>query len=402
MMIILAFLLITLGFMVWPALSRRSQAISQEAENLRLYEQRKREIVSADYGDDEREQLLLELDYELIGNEEDRRRSTEAKPKQKMLTALVLFIIMISGVVFIYQDMGAQDELMATQLLNKMSTSKLTDAERATLKNRLRDASQSNPGNTEWLYLYARVLFADGQYVESADLFERVLVDLPLEAKADRAAALVQIAQAKFYIANQVASESIYEYVERALELEPGHPQGLGLAGILAYELNKNAAAFEHWKALWFNMSSSPEAASLENGIQQIAERLKAEGTVVDLSWMRRAEVKVNVSISAELKAQLNDNDAVFVMAKAVSGPVMPLAAMRVMAKDLPLQVVLNDSQGMVPGLALSKFDEVQIIARVAKGGQPMANPGDLQGIVKPVLVNSDEVVKLVIDQVVE
>jgi cytochrome c-type biogenesis protein CcmH len=116
---------------------------------------------------------------------------------------------------------------------------------------------------------------------------------------------------------------------------------------------------------------------------------------------MKRAEVQVLVSITDELKSQLKEGDAVFVMAKAVTGPVMPLAALRVLAKDLPMEVVLNDSQGMVPGLALSKFEEVQIIARVAKGGQPMANSGDFQGVIKPVVVKSDDIVELVIDQIV-
>lgn len=402
MMIILAFLLVTLGFMVWPALSRRTQTISQEAENLRLYEQRKEEILSADYEEEEREQLLLELDHELIANDDDRSSSSDVSPKIKIVTAFALFIVMISSVLVIYQDMGAKDELIATQLLNKMSTAKLTDSELVDLKESLRTASKNNPENTEWIYLYARMLFSDGEYTESVKMFEKILEGLPQEAKSDRAAALIQIAQGKFYIADQVASDSIYSYVERALKIEPNNSQGLGLAGILAYELNRNEEAFQHWKSLWFNMSTSPEAAALESGIQRIVARLEEEGKTVDLSWMKRAEVKVLVSISDELKAQLSDDDAVFVMAKAVSGPVMPLAAMKVMAKDLPKEVVLDDSLGMVPGLALTQFEEVQVIARVAKGGEPMAQAGDFQGVVKPVSVKDETAVSLVIDQIVE
>ena len=120
------------------------------------------------------------------------------------------------------------------------------------------------------------------------------------------------------------------------------------------------------------------------------------------MSWMTRAEVKVLVSISDELKAQLQDTDVVFVMAKALTGPVMPLAAMRIMAKDLPLQVSLNDSQGMVPGLSLSTFDQVQIIARVAKSGEPIAKPGDFEGTVSPVTVKSDDTISLIIESIVK
>jgi cytochrome c-type biogenesis protein CcmH len=401
MMITLVLLLVTLGFVVWPAFSHRSLIISREAENLRLYKQRKQEISEADYADEEREQMLLELDHELVANDADTKRADDVSPKQKILTAFALFVLMVTGVLFVYQDMGAQDELLATQLLNKMSKVQLTDQEQKILKGSLRKAADSQPENGEWLYLYARMLFADGQYVAGVASFEKILASLPLEAKADRAATLVQIAQGKFYIAEQKASDSIYSYVKRALAIEPNNSQALGLGGILAFELDQLEDALGHWKALWFNMSSSPEAGALEQGIQRIVERLEAKGQGVDLSWMKRAEIKVRVSINDELKQQLEEGDAVFVLAKAMSGPVMPLAAMRILAKDLPQDIILNDSLGMVPGLALSQFAQVQIIARVAKGGQPMANPGDFQGTLKPVDVTSGDVVELVIDQVV-
>lgn len=401
MIITLVLLLVTLGFVIWPAFSHRNLIVSREAENLRLYNQRKQEISEADYSDEEREQMLSELDLELVTSDADAATGSDATPKQKILTSFVLFILMVSGVLFVYQDMGAQDELIATQLLNKMTKAKLSDEEQQTLKESLRKASISQPDNGEWTYLYARMLFSDGQYMEGIAAFEKILASLPEEAKADRAATLVQIAQGKFYIADQTASKTIYGYIERALEIEPNNSQALGLGGILAFELGNLEEALAHWKALWFNMSSSPEAGALEQGIQRIVAALEEKGQTVDLTWMKRAEVKVRVSISDTLKSQLEEGDAVFVMAKAVTGPVMPLAAMRIMAKDLPQDVVLNDSQGMVPGLALSKFEEVQVIARVAKGGQPMANSGDFQGIIKPVAVKSDDSVELVIDQVV-
>ncbi len=85
-----------------------------------------------------------------------------------------------------------------------------------------------------------------------------------------------------------------------------------------------------------------------------------------------------------------------------MSGPVMPLAALRIMANELPSEVALNDSLGMVPGMSLTQFEEVQIIARVAKGGEPMAQAGDFQGVIKPVMVKSDDIVELVIDRIIE
>jgi cytochrome c-type biogenesis protein CcmH len=402
MIIILALLLVTLAFVVWPAFSHRNLKISREAENLRLYEQRKQEISDADYGNDEREQMLLELDHELVSSDADIKSGGDVSPKTKILTAFTLFIIMASSVLFLYQDMGAQDELLATQLLNKMTKAKLTAEEQQTLKESLRNASISKPENGEWLYLYARMLYADGQYVEGVATFKKILTTLPQEAMADRAATLVQIAQGQFNVADSAPKIETYKILQQALAIEPNNSQGLGLAGVIAFELDRYEEALVHWKALWFNMSNSPEAGALEQGIQRIAVRLEEQGKTVDLSWMKRAEVRVMVSISDELKAQLQEGDAVFVLAKATSGPVMPLAALKILAKDLPKEVVLDDSLGMVPGLALSKFEHVQVIARVAKGGQPMANPGDFQGIVSPVKVKDEGIVTLVINEIVK
>jgi cytochrome c-type biogenesis protein CcmH len=401
MIIILVLLLLTLGFVVWPAFSNRNHIASREAENVRLYEQRMQEISDSGYTDEEREQMLLELDHQLVDSETDITNGSEATPKKKILTSFVLFILMVSSVLFIYQDIGAQDELVATELLNKMSKVELSAAEKQTLKESLRKASMSKPENGEWLYLYARMLFADGQYVEGVATFEKILASLPENATADRATTLVQIAQGKFYLADQKANESIYTHIKEALAIEPNNSQALGLGGVLAFELGHLEEALIHWKGLWFNMSGSPEAGALEQGIQRIVARLEEQGKVIDISWMRRAEVKIRVSISDELKSRLKDDDVVFVLAKAETGPVMPLAAVRIMAKDLPIDVILNDSQGMVPGLALSNYEQVQVIARVAKGGQPMASSGDLQGIVQPVMVKSDDTVELVIDQIV-
>jgi cytochrome c-type biogenesis protein CcmH len=401
MIIILVLLLLTLGFVVWPAFSNRNHIASREAENVRLYEQRMQEISDSGYTDEEREQMLLELDHQLVDSETDITNGSEATPKKKILTSFVLFILMVSSVLFIYQDIGAQDELVATELLNKMSKVELSAAEKQTLKESLRKASMSKPENGEWLYLYARMLFADGQYVEGVATFEKILASLPEDATADRATTLVQIAQGKFYLADQKANESIYTHIKEALAIEPNNSQALGLGGVLAFELGHLEEALIHWKGLWFNMSGSPEAGALEQGIQRIVARLEEQGKVIDISWMRRAEVKIRVSISDELKSRLKDDDVVFVLAKAETGPVMPLAAVRIMAKDLPIDVILNDSQGMVPGLALSNYEQVQVIARVAKGGQPMASSGDLQGIVQPVMVKSDDTVELVIDQIV-
>ena len=97
--------------------------------------------------------------------------------------------------------------------------------------------------------------------------------------------------------------------------------------------------------------------------------------------------VSGHVSVSPEFKSKVSPDDTVFILARAVHGPRMPLAVFRMKAKDLPLVYVLNDSMAMSPEMKLSDFDQVVVVARISKSGDPMPHPGDLEavsGVVKP------------------
>ena len=67
----------------------------------------------------------------------------------------------------------------------------------------------------------------------------------------------------------------------------------------------------------------------------------------------------------------------------------MPLAIVKKQVKDLPLEVTLDDSMGMVQGMNLSAFDRLVIGARISKTGQALPQPGDLQGLTQPVAIEN-------------
>ena len=94
--------------------------------------------------------------------------------------------------------------------------------------------------------------------------------------------------------------------------------------------------------------------------------------------WRQRpapaaASLKVRVELDAALKDKVQPGDAVFVFARALSGPPMPLAVKRLTVADLPAEVSLSDSDAMMPQLKLSKFPEVQLVARVSRAGNATA-----------------------------
>ncbi len=70
----------------------------------------------------------------------------------------------------------------------------------------------------------------------------------------------------------------------------------------------------------------------------------------------------------------------------------MPAAIVRAQVKDLPMSVTLNDSQAMMDEVRLSRFDSVDVGARVSKSGTASAKPGDLEGIQTGVSTRGSEI----------
>ena len=77
--------------------------------------------------------------------------------------------------------------------------------------------------------------------------------------------------------------------------------------------------------------------------------------------------------------------DTLFVFAKDVSGPPMPVSIVRATKKDLPFTFRLDDSTSPMPSRKLSDIDTVVIVARLSRSGKAMAESGDLEGMSEPV-----------------
>jgi cytochrome c-type biogenesis protein CcmH len=92
--------------------------------------------------------------------------------------------------------------------------------------------------------------------------------------------------------------------------------------------------------------------------------------------------------------------DTVFIFARAVEGSRMPLAVLRIPARDLPKDFRLDDSMGMAPGVKLSAAPAVIVEARISKSGNALPQAGDLSGKSAPVKPGASGI-KVTIDQVV-
>ncbi len=86
------------------------------------------------------------------------------------------------------------------------------------------------------------------------------------------------------------------------------------------------------------------------------------------------------LTLAPELAAQAKPEHTVFLFARAVNGPRMPLAALRTTVAELPLEFTLDDSMAMAPMARLSSYPQVVVIARISAAGGVQATSGDLEG----------------------
>jgi len=391
--------LLLLMFLLVPVWHRdKADDLYQSEENLRLYQERTDELAASDLDEEQKQALQLELDREfLAANSGVATGQKNASVRYRWPVAAGLFVVSVGATVLLYQQWGAANELRATELLEKASQVELTQPERNELIERLAVAGDKQPDNIEWNYLRGRLLNANGDFAQAADVFADILVVLPQEATADRAATMTLLAQARFFAADQKADDSMYQLLKDALELTPGNRQALGMAGMLAFELKDYQGAINYWRQLWLGMGDSPEAQMLAQGILRAVEHVREQGGVVDLSWMKRTEINVLVDLSPAAKAAVDPADTVFVLARALSGPPMPLAVQKLTVAQLPQVITLSDAQAMAPGMNLSSHEQVTLVARISKSGQPMPQSGDWQIEQSPVSNHEENLIKLTI-----
>jgi cytochrome c-type biogenesis protein CcmH len=106
------------------------------------------------------------------------------------------------------------------------------------------------------------------------------------------------------------------------------------------------------------------------------------------------------VDLNPSLASKVALSDTVFIFARAAEGSRMPLAVLRIPAKELPRDFSLDDSTSMAPGAKLSAAPSVIVEARISKSGNALPQPGDLFGRSAPLKPGTSGV-RITIDQVV-
>lgn len=188
----------------------------------------------------------------------------------------------------------------------------------------------------------------------------------------------------------------------RALELQPGNPQGMWLLGMAQSGRGDAAAAIQTWQALLpvlqGDEKSQQEVRQLiaqaqqslaDNGISVLATPAAEDTSAQPATTV--GKVTVEVSLKDGLADDLSPDTVVFVYAKAAAGPPMPLAVARKTLAEIPFTVTLSDEDAMIPAMKISAFDTIIVGARLSLDGNAIAKAGDIFGEVNDVSVGGTD-----------
>jgi len=258
---------------------------------------------------------------------------------------------------------------------------------------------QEEPENAEGWFMLGRSYMSMGRYPEAAAAFKRVH-----DLVGDEPAVMLRYADALAMA--QGGKIAPFELIQRALQIKPDDTTGLWLAGLGYEEQGQYEQAVQHWRKLEMMMQDDPAALNevrnlIARAEQQLGRTVTVETTPAKPAAVSSAALTVTVSLDAALQDKVSADDTVFIFARAMEGPPMPLAAVRKQVRDLPLTVTLDDSMAMMPQMKLSNFTDVTVGARISKSGAPRAQSGDLQGEISSVKTDNKSMIQLRIDQVV-
>ena len=199
---------------------------------------------------------------------------------------------------------------------------------------------------------------------------------------------LVEAAQARAIAApgRRFDTEAV-ALLQGALRVQPRHQRAGWFLGIAQRQAGRHAEAAQTWESLLAQVDAKTaeslrpqiDAARKDAGLPPLPA---APGTGVPAPAATTGNaLNVRVRLDPELasRVRLRGDASIFVIARAVGGPPMPVAVEKRSVQELPFEATLDDGDSPMPTQRLSALQEVEVIARMSTSGDATARTGDLE-----------------------
>ncbi|MDH5546340.1 MAG: c-type cytochrome biogenesis protein CcmI [Gammaproteobacteria bacterium] len=425
--IAVVFIAIALAFLLPPLLKKRpqdSKLVDRKDLTVNVYKDQfeelendlKNEVISQEQYDSAKADIERNFLEDMKRLEEGDETAEAVTPTSAKMSAMALIAVVPVLAIILYGTWGAG----ARGLDPDSAEPEVNTAEhqQQTINNMIAQLEQrleQEPNDPEGWFMLARSYKFQKRFKEAADVFEK-LMQMGGDKVPDALAAYADtVAMAS---GRQITPKAI-SLLEKAIELDPNHVQGLWLIGTAAYQQGDFKSALGFWERLIKVLPpGSNEAQQIAANIDEVRSRLGmapsappsmmtppmmqqggvASGNSVAAAGGGIKEVNGTVMLGGAIASKASADDTVFIFARAADGPRMPLAIVRKQVKDLPFKFKLDDSLAMNPSMKLSGFGRVIVGARISKTGNAMSQPGDLEGFSDEIRVNSSSGISVIIN----
>ncbi len=285
---------------------------------------------------------------------------------------------------------------------------------------------EENPDDVEGWKFLGRSYRSQERYREAAEAFGRAY-----ELDDDDPVVMLDMGEAMLFADSTAITGRAGQLFENALRLAPNNARALWYAGLAAANRGERLLAADRWEQILDTAPPDDVRQILENNIRELRaaaaageDRAEAPMAAAPETPPREAApsaaaqpelpvpapapaaefepgtVPLQVTLSPELAAQAPADAVLFIFARTPGAGGPPIAAVRRRAGDLPLSITLSDANAMMAGRQISTQEQVELVARVAKGGSIRESAGDLIGETT-YRMESGETARLVIDRVV-
>lgn len=386
---------LALAFLITPLLRPPASGVSSESANVAVYRDQMAEldadVARGTLSRERHAEARAEIEQRLVEDLASREATRVAEGRAGRRVAVALALLLPAAAIGIYVGLGNPDALDPAKRLGMSEQEAAERQNMLDLTAKLARRMEEKPDDAVGWRMLGRAYRAVGKMRESVRAYQRSMALDPRnpEAYVDAAETLALMD------GGRIGAEAA-GLAARALSLDERNEKALALLGTAAFEAGDFKRAIELWQRLrQFAPEGSDYARAIDGGIAEAKRALSEAGTSGAAAG---ASLSGGVTLGPGMAGKAPPDATVFVFARAVDGPKMPLAVVRRQVRDLPFDFRLDDSMSMVPGMKLSAQARVIVGARVSLSGNPVPSSGDLEGSTEPVAPGAAGL-KIVIDR---
>jgi cytochrome c-type biogenesis protein CcmH len=421
-------LAVALGFIILPLLrsgrATRTGRIAGSESNVAIYRQQRHEILdefesgvlTPQERDDALAELTLRAGQEVVKGVDTQTQAAspdraQVRPWAWVAGLAVLVPLFTFG---LYSTLGSLDAAKLAEAGTPEAPA-FSDKQIIAMVDTLAEKMKNNPGDAQGWALLGRSQRVLQRWPQAVEAFERANQLSPNDAQllADYADMLAMTQQGNL-------DGKPHDLILQALKADPDNLKALALAGTAEMNRRNFGPALGYWERLQKLLpAGSEDQRQVDATIEEIRQAQGGGASPVPSGRTVAAapaaqnpapaagnattSLSGKVTITPELAKQVALTDTLFIFARSAQqgGPKMPLAVLRVQAKELPREFELTDSMAMTPDFKISSFAELVVEARISKTGNAFPQSGDFQGvsgIIKP----GAKGVAIVIDRVIK